>query len=111
MRRSSRHAVRASSTISGRTPILSTLFAARSTTPITERRSEPWPALRHPPDAPGYVHQLRGGQCECIRPPDRMTFEKYEVRLCAPLPLRDRLKRIDVPADETRQCPRLSVAS
>jgi hypothetical protein len=35
-----------------------------------------------------------------------MALQEFEMRLLASLPLRDRLERIDIPADQFRDCGR-----
>ena len=46
------------------------------------------------------IDQFRGGQGEGVALAERVALEELQMRLLAPLPLRDALKIVDVPADE-----------
>jgi hypothetical protein len=46
------------------------------------------------------IYQFCGSQGECIAFAERVALQELQMRLLAPLPLRDALKIVDVPADE-----------
>jgi hypothetical protein len=88
VRRSSRHASRASWTISGRTGSALTLLAARSTTPVQVAiRHGRWPNAFGAPWA-HVINQFRRGEGQRVGFAERVALQELQVRLLAPLPKR-----------------------
>ncbi len=101
IRRNSRPVLRACCTISGTTGSSLTLFAARRTTPIQIRSlstvAGPAPSARR--DCTCRMRSADVRVSTSILPRECLS-RKFEVSLLAPLPARNSLESVDVPADQ-----------